>query len=153
MQNIFEHYSAPKDSRKQHDIIMEKARFARLEILKHFIRAKAQEAGADYMPVDDALKVAPELVSGKTAGGKELNKKEKFEYAMLSLGNSATCAFQLVGLSPEEISPKIIAMETAMKTGLGLETMKREATNIKEKYPEITHILECMADFLTKPGA
>ncbi|MDP2668711.1 MAG: hypothetical protein Q8P07_02650 [bacterium] len=150
MQHIFEHYSAPKDSKKQHDIIMDKARFARLEILKSFIRAKAKEAGVDYTSVDDALKLAPELVSGKTADGRALTNKEKFEYTMLSLGSSAAFAFQLIDLPDEEHAAKITAIETIMKAGLKLETVQQGAQKLKEKHPEIAHILECMADFLNK---
>ncbi len=98
MQQIFEHYSAPKDSRNQQAIIMmEKARYARLDILKRFFRAKAQQAGVDYMTIADMLNTAPEIALGKTSGRAELNKKQKFEYALLSLGNSAAFSFQLVG--------------------------------------------------------
>lgn len=148
MQNIFQHYSAPKESHKNNEAIMEKARFTRLEILKKFLRSEAEAAGINYQPVADLLSVAPELTSGKTSAGVELTKKEKYRYALLSIANSAVFAFQLIDVPQDELTVKVAAIEKNVKMGLGIAPIQESANKLKETYPKVAHMLECSLELI-----
>ena len=150
MQNIFQHYSAPKDSRRNNTATMEKARYARLEILNRFIRGEAEAAGINYQSIADMLKLAPELTAGKTSAGAELNPKEKYRYALLSAGNSAAFAFELLNVPSEELTAKVTAMEKGAKLGLTTKPMAEAAQKIREIYPRVAHVLDCAVELINE---
>lgn len=147
--SVFEHYSAPKESVAHVRVIVEKARFARLDILKHFIRGQAQAMGTDFETIDHMLALAPELTAGQTAKGKELNLEEKLNYHMLSMGCSAVFAFQLIGLQKEDLSRKMSEIEDARKAGLTADIIRQGTPAMTAQYPHLAHVLENIVEYVT----